>query len=404
MNLLLENLRRTDVGRERQGDLRLRGRRIVEIGRGLTPRRREKAIDLENHLVFPGLINCHDHLGLNLLPHLGDPPYPSVYPFGEDIYQPDRTPVREHLKVPVRDRLWWSGYKNLIAGATTVVHHDPFTRRVLHRRFPVRVLRRYGWAHSLGYGEDLEKAYAASRGRPFIIHAAEGVDEPSFEEVDRLDVLGILGPNTVLVHAVALTEAQQQRLVDIGASVIWCPASNLRLYGQTAAVDELRRRGARVGLGTDSTLSGSPTLLDEMRAGLATGLASAEEIVAMVTTEAARIFGFEDRGRLEEGLAADLLVIPDPGGPPAEALLAAKPADLALVVVAGEVRSASPKCAEALGLGAPNAVVDGEERWLYGDVGTLKRRILRAADPWVPDENPLWSEIRSADSSPNRAV
>ncbi|MEE8525518.1 MAG: amidohydrolase family protein, partial [Thermoanaerobaculia bacterium] len=310
-------------------------------------------------------------------------------------YQPERSPIREHLQVPVRDRLWWGGYKNLISGATTVVHHDPFTRRMFHRRFPVRVLRRYGWSHSLGYGdlEDLPRAYAESRGRPFIVHAAEGVDEASLGEIDRLDELGLLGSNTVLVHAVALTAAQQRRIADAGASVVWCPASNLRLYGRTAAVDELRGR-VEVGLGTDSTLSGSPTLLDEMRAGLATGLATADEIVAMVTEVAARIFGLADRGRIGEGLAADLIVIPDTGGRPAETLLAATAANLALVVVGGDVRLASPEWAEALDLGTPNAVVDGCERWLVGDVGALRRKILRAAVPWAPHDNPLWSLIR----------
>jgi cytosine/adenosine deaminase-related metal-dependent hydrolase len=393
VRLLLQDLRWTDGGRDRTGCLRIRGRTIAEIGRGLAPRRRERTLALSGHLVFPGLINAHDHLGLNLLPHLGDPPYPSLYAFGEDVFRPERSPIREHLQVPVPDRLWWGGYKNLVSGATTAVHHDPFTRRVFRRSFPVRVPRRYGWSHSLGYGKDLPGAFAASRGWPFIVHAAEGVDEASFAEIDRLDELGVLGPRTVLVHAVALTAAQHRRVADAGAAVVWCPASNLRLYGRTAAVGELRALGVDVALGTDSTLTGSPTLLDEMRAGLDTGLASADEIVAMVTAGAARIFGLDDRGRVAEGLAADLVVLPDSGGRPADALLAATPADLTLVVVGGDVRSAAAEPAEILELGEPDAAVDGRERWLYGDVGALKRRILEASAPWTPEENPLWSRI-----------
>ena len=47
-----------------------------------------------------GLINSHDHLEFNLCPRLGRGPYPNATAWAEDIYHPDRSPVKEHLAVP----------------------------------------------------------------------------------------------------------------------------------------------------------------------------------------------------------------------------------------------------------------------------------------------------------------
>lgn len=375
---------------ESGGDLRLRRGRIAELGRGLLPRRREKVLDLAGYRILPGLINAHDHLALNLLPHLGDPPYASIYRFAEEVYRPERSPIRQTLRASVSDRLWWGGYKNLISGVTTVVHHDPFPRRILLRPgFPVSVLRRYGWSHSLGFGEEPAAAHARAGDKPFIIHAAEGTDAQSHGEIDRLAELGVLAENTVLVHGIALTGAQRSRLAAAGCSLVWCPASNLRLYGRTAPIVELAGR-LRLALGTDSTLTGSPTLLDEARAAAETGLASGDEILGMVTAGAARIFGLGGgRGRIEEGAAADLTVVPDAAGGAAQALLAARPADLALVTVAGRPRLARPEVAAELGLGAANAAVAGEPRWLIGDPAALRRRLEAAAGREVVAASPL---------------
>ena len=415
MDLLLRRLvwhtRHGDVA----GDLRLFRGRIVETGRGLAPRRRERVLELAGCRALPGLINGHDHLSLNLLPHLGDPPYASLYRFAEEIYRPERSPIREILRVPIRDRLLWGGYKNLIAGVTSVVHHDPlprgfFVRDLLARAcgggFPVRVHRRFAWSHSLRYGDDPAAAHARSGRRPFIIHAAEGVDEECRGEVDRLYELGMLAANTVLVHGVALTPDQCRRLARSGAGLVWCPSSNLRLFGRTAPIERLAG-SVPLALGTDSTLTGAPTLLDEARAAAATGLASGEEILEMVSVGAARVFGLTDRGRIGVGAAADLVVMPDTGGA-AATLLGATPADLVLVTVAGRPRLARPEVAETLELGTANAALAGsppvrstahaEPVWLDGDPGALKARIEETAGHRALAGNPLWGilEARAA--------
>jgi len=397
MRLLVRRVR-TTLG---ERDLRIAGRKIQASATGLAARRRERVLDGRGMIALPGLINAHDHLSLNLLPPLGTPPYASVYAFAEDVYRPEEAPLRPlQGDTRVRDRLWWGAYKNLIAGVTTVVHHDPFTRRIFRRRFPVKVLRRYGWSHSLRFGPDPAAAHRACRGAPFIIHAAEGVDPEAGSEIDRLDALGVLAPGTVLVHAIQTSPAQRQKLAASGAGVVWCPHSNLRLYAATAAIDALRADGIPVALGTDATMSGASTLLDEVRDALATGLADPDQVLAMVTGEAARLFGFGDgRGTLETGAPADLVLLPAGDASPAETLATAGPADIALVLVDGEARVADPVRAEHLGLAAPNAWIDGAPKHLYGDLARLRARLLADAGPEALAAGALWCRLTSSEQA-----
>lgn len=414
VRLLLRNLRWHSEGRDRHGDLRLAGGRVAEAGRGLVPRRRERVLDAADHLALPGLVNGHDHLDLNLFPRLGEGTYANFYEWVEAIYHPDGSPIREVLRVGLRDRLWWGAYRNLVSGVTTVVHHDPYywwvfgrqllgrrlvRRRLFGRPYPVRVLRRYAWCHSLGgpelgYGGDPATAFRRAGGRPFILHAAEGTDARAAGEVDRLRELGLLGPSTVLVHAIAVDARQRELLAATGTSVVWCPASNLGLYGATAPVGELHGK-VKIALGTDSTLTGSPTLFDELRAAAATGLVEPAALLEMVTTQAARVFALDDgRGTLRPGGPADLLLLADDGRPAAERLLAATPGDAALVLAGGRPRVASAWASAALGLGAPNARVGGRPAWLYGDFAGLRERVESLAGADVLGRNPLWPTLQ----------
>src|SRR6185369_17030046 len=88
-------------------------------------------------------------------------------------------------------------------------------------------------------------------------------------------------------------------------------------------------------LGSDSRLTGANDLLDELREARATGCASAEELLAMVTTTAARLLRLRHAGRFAIGGPADVIVIPRHDGGIAESLLAARRADVALVMVGG---------------------------------------------------------------------
>jgi cytosine/adenosine deaminase-related metal-dependent hydrolase len=197
---------------------------------------------------------------------------------------------------------------------------------------------------------------------PWIVHAAEGLNAEASNEFERLDALGCLMPNTLLVHGIALQQAQRERLLAAGAAVIWCPSSNLNLFGKTAQVADLARR---VALGTDSRLSGSRDLLEELRIAMDLAEVADERLEEMVTSTAADLLRLADRGSLRAGLRADLLIVPA-----GKRLGSADRRDVRLVMVNGAPRYGDVEYIRRAGLsdGWTRVWVDGVPKMLEGRI------------------------------------
>jgi cytosine/adenosine deaminase-related metal-dependent hydrolase len=222
-------------------------------------------LDLEGLQILTGLINAHDHLEFALFPRLGERYYANATEWARDIYHPDRSPVREHLEVPKALRLRWGGLRNLASGVTTVCHHNPY-ESAFDDDFPVRVVRRYGWAHSLAFETNIRERFDATpTGAPFLIHAGEGTDDDAAEEILKLHELGVLKEQTVLIHAVGFRADSWDLIRRVGAGVVWCPRSNLFTLGRTLS-QEVIASGIPIALGTDSALTTEGDFLDEIRA------------------------------------------------------------------------------------------------------------------------------------------
>lgn len=299
------------VGEERTV-VRIGGSRIFSVGE--PPRAHEPVLDLAGARLLPGLINAHDHLQLNHLPRPQPRRYRNVREWIADIDRARRLEgaLKAAAAMPLVDRLLLGGVKNLLSGVTTIAHHDPLYLGLCGLQYPVRVVRRFGWAHSLrveGEGKTRESQRRTPADWPWIIHAAEGTDEEAREELWRLDRIGCLQPNTLIVHGVALGAPERCRLRAASAGLIWCPSSNLHLFGVTADVTDLVAQG-RVALGTDSRLTGSRDLLDELRTAAQQVAISSAALESMVTRDAAKLLRLADCGLIAPGARADLVVIP----------------------------------------------------------------------------------------------
>lgn len=316
--------------------------------------------------VRPGLVNAHDHLHRNHLPRLGTPPYASVYEWGEDLHERFLPELEGRHAIPHESALLFGALKNLLGGVTTVVHHDPW-ESAFERDFPIRVPRLRA-LHSLGLDAE-SVAVAASSGETLALHLAEGTDARAAGEIRAADRLGLLGPRFLAVHAVGADDDGIARLVRSRSAIVWCPTSNLFLYGRTAPPALLA--GADVLLGTDALVSGDGTLLDELRAARSLGLLSDLRLTASVAETAARRLGLPLPSR-EPGTAADLVVLRRP-------LLSARSRDIALVLVGGRPALADAELAgifAALGIPAEPLEVGGVPKLVAAPLGDVARQVF----------------------------
>jgi cytosine/adenosine deaminase-related metal-dependent hydrolase len=343
-------------------------------------------IDLHDHLIFPGLINAHEHLHVNAVPPLcTDAPFPNSYAWIAAFQAHFKEPaVVAALQVSKALRLRHGALKNLLAGATCVAHHDPWHPALDATDFPVALLRDYGWSYALGwpgYGPPVPSSFAATpTDRPWLIHLAEGTDATAQAELDQLDQLGCLAANSVLVHGVGLRERDVDRVIASGAAVVWCPTSNHTLLGRSLDPRRLCAAG-RLALGSDSRLSGARDLLDEMRAVAARGELSPRQLLGLATTDAARILRLPSRGSLAPGARADLVIVEDRGGNAESSLTGIQRSDIRAVVRDGVPRIADPDFAEwfaATGVDAVPVTLDGKPKLL---ARSLAEPALLALEP-----------------------
>jgi cytosine/adenosine deaminase-related metal-dependent hydrolase len=293
--------------------VRIVGSRIEALDE--RPRPGDRVLDLGGARLLPGLINAHDHLQLNNVPPLTPAKlYRNAQQWVEDVNLQRRINPEFEARIAVarEQRLLIGGIKNLLSGVTTVAHHDDLFPTLLDPDYPVQVLKHFGWSHSLRI-DGAQKVRTSYRGTPgawpWIIHAAEGLDDAAAAEFEQLESLGCIASNTVIVHGIALSASERARLIEAQAALVWCPSSNVRLFGRTATVEELIAAG-RVALGSDSRMSGARDLLAELR--LAAELIPIDEagLEALVTRHSARLLRLPDRGVIAVGARADLLILP----------------------------------------------------------------------------------------------
>ncbi len=308
-------------------------------------RKRAVEIDLSGCLLLPGLINGHDHLEFNLFPRLDSGPHPNYVDWAASVFHPDQEPIRSHLRVPKNVRLRWGGLKNLLSGVTTVSHHNPYDP-LFTAKFPVRVARRFGWAHSIHFAPDFEtRCRDTPPGWPFLIHAGEGTDDLARNEIGRLHRGGVLCERTVLIHAVALEIQGLEMLCRTGAGVVWCPSSNLHTIGQTLGPKVLTS-GLPIALGTDSALTALGDLIDEFSVVKRLGHLTDSDVYEMVTSVPALLLRLRNgEGEIRTGGVADLLAVFDNQSSPASALDQLRPQ---LVIVGGNVKLVAARFADRL--------------------------------------------------------
>jgi len=141
------------------------------------------------------------------------------------------------------------------------------------------------------------------------------------------ETANLLGPKTILAHAVHLSQDERDIVKASGSKISHCPASNTALTSGCCPVRELLSAGITVGLGTDVSGGFSPSILEEVRQAIwvsrfvamqspsasspndAAKLSTAEALY-LATRGGAAVVGLEDKvGGFEVGKEWDAQMI-----------------------------------------------------------------------------------------------
>ena len=120
---------------------------------------------------------------------------------------------------------------------------------------------------------------------------------------DVAEEVGALRPGVLLVHLTEARPDELERVARSGASVVFCPRSNLYIEGRLPPLLAALKAGLDVALGTDSLASNANLdVLAEAKA-LADRFSSvkADDLFAMATWNGARALGRSDLGRVARG-------------------------------------------------------------------------------------------------------
>jgi 5-methylthioadenosine/S-adenosylhomocysteine deaminase len=376
----------------RDGRVLVRGQKIVAVWSGARPPRgvkvgRAVVVKPARGLIYPGLVNLHDHPTYDMLepwrapssdaqPAFGRPlgtePYANRYQwnggFGDASEEYRRlVSAPQDALVPssglglASEAMKWAEARDLLAGETSSEGGPPdpavdgsLARNVDEANFGRdRVDARVGplAGDTAGAAAELARIRAGDVDA-FLVHLAEGVRDgdrrpgdgfSSRDELAGLRGAGLLRSQTVIVHGTALEPADFAALRAAGAKLVWSPLSNLLLYGATARAGDALARGVLVSLGTDWAPSGSPTLLEELKVadlvltGVPAGVGRDRTLVAMVTRNPARTLGWSrEVGSVEMGKVADLVVVSRDARNPYRALVDATERDVRLTMVGGD--------------------------------------------------------------------
>ncbi|HEY0176281.1 MAG TPA: amidohydrolase family protein, partial [Pedobacter sp.] len=314
-------------------NIRISGHQITGSGHMIMPGA-EGSLQLtfEQAMVFPGLINSHDHLDFNLFPQFGTQIYNNYTEWGKYIHEHYKKEIASVLLVPVRLREEWGVLKNLICGVTTVVNHG---ENVKIKDPLINIYERYHCLHSV----KLEKKWKTRLNhplklkRPVVIHTGEGTDAAAHEEIDRLIRWNLLRKTLIGVHGVAMSAAQAGKF----KAIVWCPESNYFLLDKTAAVDELKAHTSIL-FGTDSTLTGSWNIWEHIRLARKAKRLTDTELYHTLNLNPSAVWKLRNRA-VKPGNDADLVIarVKDQQAG-MEAFYAIGPKDILMVIHRGSIR------------------------------------------------------------------
>ena len=323
-----------------------------------------KVQDLDHHIVMPGLVNSHGHAAMSLLRgYADDLPlrswlenhiWPAEAKFLSEEFVRDGTRLSiaemirsgttcfadmyffdEAIATEVRN----SGVRSQIS-FTVLDFPTPYGKNAddyIHKGLALRdnckdqPLIKIACAPHAPYSVSdralgILATYANELDMAIHIHCHESASEITesllaydCRPLERLEKLGLLLPQTQLVHMTQITEDDIALVRDHNCHIMHCPQSNLKLANGFCPVVKFIENEVNVALGTDSAASNntldlfseikSASLLAKAVSGDAASL-DAHAALRMATINGAKALAWDNEiGSLESGKQADIIAV-----------------------------------------------------------------------------------------------
>ena len=357
MSILIKNV----LHQDKLTDVLIEGNRIARIAEDISAPAGAEVLDGTDKAIIPGFINTHTHASMTLFRGYGDDlPLMTwledyIWPVeaqmtAHDVYVGARLACLEMLRSGTTCFL--DMYMHPLETAKAVEEmglraHLSYTlfdqgnaeRAELDRKRSYEYFERFKEfsdriTFTLGphaiytvSGEQLQFCHQFAKEHNVKIHLHLSETKGEIDECVRLhgltpvrylDKLGILSEHLVLAHVVWIDDEEMDLLAKYNISVVHNPASNLKLAsGYAFKYEEMKRRGIRIGIGTDGC-SSSNNLDMVVAMKLASFLGKgwrfdstackADDIFASATSVGADILGIP-AGRVEEGALADVCLV-----------------------------------------------------------------------------------------------
>lgn len=321
-------------------------------------------LDLPNQVLMPGLINCHTHAAMNLLRGAADDlplhdwlqtriwPLEGALADAEFVYDGTVLAAAEMLQGGTTTFNDMYFFPDQVAQAALDVGSRVFAG-ITVIEFPTRYAAEAKQYIELGIAARDKFKSEPTVHWTIAPHAPYTVSDDTFkhmamlaEELDlpihchlhetasevsdavsrdgerpfaRFERLGLINERLMAVHGVHLNQQELESMAAKGATLIHCPASNLKLASGIAPINAALKAGVNVVIGTDGAASNNKLdMWDEARLGSllckgASGDATAfnaSELLMSMTCNAAKALGADHLiGRIAAGLKADLVTV-----------------------------------------------------------------------------------------------
>lgn len=321
-------------------------------------------LDLPGHVLMPGLINCHTHAAMNLLRGAADDlalhdwlqtriwPLEGTLADAEFVYDGTVLAAAEMLQGGITTFNDMYFYPDQVAQAALDLGSRVFVG-ITVIEFPTRYAAEAKQYIELGIAardkfkleptvhwtiaphapytvsdETFKHMAMLAEEMDLPIHChlhetasevSDAVDKDGMRPFERLENLGLINERFMAVHGVHLNDNELKTMAAKGASLVHCPASNLKLASGIAQVAAALKAGVNVVVGTDGAASNNKldmweegrlaSLLCKGTSGDATAFNAAQLLMSM-TCNAAKALGADHLiGQIAPGLQADLIAV-----------------------------------------------------------------------------------------------